>query len=87
MIKKLLNKLHLLRTVEEEENFYGGDKTIHDTGHVDVVLDEAGNVSAVWFRCRLLPFKQSDRRVSVSEVSGFVNENTTRIKGIVFEDD
>lgn len=96
MIKKdtflgdLLNALTLQSVyrkpkAEMDENFYGGDKTIHDTGHVDVVLDENGNVSAVWFRCALLPFKQSDRRVRVSDVSQAVNENASRIKGIVFE--
>lgn len=71
----------------EDENFYGGDKTIHDTGHVDVVLDEDGNVSAVWFRCALLPFKQSERRVPVSEVSQYVNDSIRPLKGIVFEED
>lgn len=84
VLENLKSKLKPVET-HTDERFYGGDGTIHATGHVDVVLDEAGNVSAVWFRCALLPFKQADRRVAVSEVSGFVNDNAPRIKGIVFE--
>ena len=36
---------------------YGGNDTIHQTGHVDVEQDSEGNVVAVWFRCLPLPFK------------------------------
>lgn len=86
VFEKLRAKLKPVEHTHVEERFYGGDGTIHETGHVDVVLDENGDVSAVWFRCALLPFKQADRRVTVSEVSGFVNENAPRIKGVVFED-
>lgn len=74
-----------LKPVEHtEERFYGGDGTIHDTGHVDVVLDENGDVAQVWFRCALVPFKQSDRRVPVSE--HIDNALTSPIEGIVFKD-
>lgn len=40
--------------------FYGANKTIHRTGHVDVEVDENGQVVAVWFRCQALAFKQSN---------------------------
>lgn len=37
---------------------YGHDKTIHSTRELDVEVDDAGQVVAVWFRCMALPFKQ-----------------------------
>lgn len=40
--------------------FYGDGGTIHGTGHLDVEVDDAGQVVAVWFRCLMLPFKQTD---------------------------
>lgn len=43
---------------------YGHNKTIHQTRYVDVETDPAGNVVAVWFRCLMLPFKQS--RVNIT---------------------
>lgn len=39
---------------------YGHDKTIHQTNHLDVEVDENGQVVAVWFRCIMLPFKQAE---------------------------
>lgn len=39
---------------------YGGDDTIHQTGTIDIQVDEqTGEVQAVWFRCRTLPFRVS----------------------------
>ena len=39
---------------------YGGNKTIHHTGTIDIQVDEdTGEVLAVWFRCLNLPFKVS----------------------------
>lgn len=38
---------------------YGHDKTWHQTGHLDVETDKDGNVVSVWFRCMMLPFKQT----------------------------
>lgn len=38
---------------------YGGNSTYHDTNHISVEVDEAGEVVAVWFRCMRLPFVQS----------------------------
>lgn len=87
MFTKVLENLRAKINPVEKEDFYGGNGTIHDTGHIDVVLDEDGNVSALWFRCAVLPFKQVERRVSVSEVSQYVNAQAPRIKGIVFEGD
>lgn len=44
--------------MKKQKKFVYGDKnTIHRTGHLDVELDPAGNVTAVWFRCLRLPFK------------------------------
>jgi len=38
---------------------YGGNKTIHQTGELNVELHN-GKVVAVWFRCLHLPFTQSE---------------------------
>lgn len=38
---------------------YGTGNTIHQTGTIDVQLDQDGEVCAVWFRCRSLPFTVS----------------------------
>jgi hypothetical protein len=35
---------------------YGAGGTIHQTGTIDVQVDEDGEVVGVWFRCLLLPF-------------------------------
>lgn len=78
-IKRLLDKLKP-KTVEDE-NFYGGDKTIHSTGTVDVQLNKDGDVVAVWFRCRMLPFTQSNKYTA----DGVPQQGHGSIKGIVFE--
>lgn len=83
MIKKLLDKFKR-KTVEDSENFYGGDKTWHSTGTVDVQLNKKGEVVAVWFRCRMLPFTQSVRDFD-GEHYVPVPESLGSIKGIVFE--
>ena len=41
--------------------YYGSDMTIHTGGEVNVELDDAGHVVAVWFRCQPLPFTESNR--------------------------
>lgn len=41
---------------------YGGAQTIHNTGTIDVVLNDKGEVSQVWFRCQMLAFRVSDFR-------------------------
>lgn len=38
------------------ERRYGDDKTLHRTGYLDVEVDAAGRVVAVWFRCQPVPF-------------------------------
>jgi hypothetical protein len=38
---------------------YGGAQTIHNTGTIDIVMNN-GVVTEVWFRCRQLPFQVSD---------------------------
>lgn len=42
-----------------EELRYGDDNTIHSSGYVDVEVDSEGKVVSVWFRCALVPFKQT----------------------------
>lgn len=37
--------------------YYGDGGTIHHTGHLDVEVTPAGEVVAIWFRCRALPFE------------------------------
>ncbi len=39
---------------------YGHDGTIHSNESLDVEVDSKGNVTSVWFRCTLLPFRQFD---------------------------
>lgn len=38
---------------------YGGAQTIHNTGTIDIVMED-GMVTEVWFRCRQLPFQVAD---------------------------
>jgi hypothetical protein len=38
---------------------YGGAQTLHNTGTIDVVLDENGRITEVWFRCQMLAFRVS----------------------------
>ncbi len=69
------------------EDRYGDDKTIHRVGHVDVEIGPDGNVCAVWFRCRLLPFSSSrviDSRASDMRES--MIERAADIKAIIFEE-
>jgi hypothetical protein len=40
-----------------KKRVYGGDNTIHKTGHLDVEVNYKGEIIAVWFRCQHLPFK------------------------------
>lgn len=71
------------RTPKPVPGFYGGNGTIHSTGTVDVQLNKDGDVVAVWFRCRMLPFTQSTKYTADSEPQ----QGPGSIKGIVFEDD
>jgi hypothetical protein len=82
----LLQDLGMKPTYKEPEkpqaDFYGGDGTIHQTGHVDVQLNKDGDVVAVWFRCRMLPFEQSTKYT----VDSLPQQGHGSIKGIVFEE-
>jgi hypothetical protein len=44
---------------EPDGYFYGGDRTIHANTAVDVVMNDHGVVTEVWFRCMQLPFQVS----------------------------
>jgi len=81
MIKKLIDKLKPKTVVVKNEDFYGGDRTWHHTGTVDVQLNKDGDVVAVWFRCRMLPFTQSSRFTA----DNLPKQGPGSIKGIVFE--
>jgi len=81
MIKKLIDKLKPKTVVVKNEDFYGGDRTWHNTGTVDVQLNKDGDVVAVWFRCRMLPFTQSSRFTA----DDLPKQGPGSIKGIVFE--
>ena len=52
---------------------YGGDKTIHQSEHVDVEVHN-GKVVAVWFRCLPLKFRQADvgpkRAAEMEDIDG-----------------
>jgi hypothetical protein len=37
--------------------YYGDGGTIHGTTWLDVEVDDAGRVLAVWFRCQTLPYR------------------------------
>lgn len=39
---------------------YGGAQTIHNTGTIDIMLNESGEVAQVWFRCHMLAFRVSE---------------------------
>lgn len=85
LIKKLREKAEQVRKGRDktDDNFYGGDGTWHQTGHVDVQLNKKGEVVAVWFRCRMLPFRES--REYTKESTPKQGEGS--IKGIVFEEE
>lgn len=85
LIQKLREKVEQVRRGRDsvDETFYGGDGTWHQTGHVDVQLNKKGEVVAVWFRCRMLPFRESREFTA----DGVPTQGEGSIKGIVFEDD
>lgn len=63
--------------------FYGGTGTIHHTGHVDVETYH-GKVVAVWFRCSMLQFKQTE--VGTARAEEMLNGGPLpAINGIEFE--
>ncbi len=69
-----------------KEDRYGDDRTIHTSGDVNVEIGPTGDVVAVWFRCRMLPFTQT--RVDDSRAAAMHNhppEIISDIKAIVFD--
>lgn len=64
--------------------YYGGNGTIHRTGHLDVETRN-GRVVAVWFRCQMLPFEQheldSDERAKDMEAA-YAAGSDVRIDGL-----
>lgn len=38
---------------------YGHERTIHNTGTIDIQINEKGHVVACWFRCLELPYRVS----------------------------
>jgi len=60
LYKKYSSDYSELFSKEREEynkNYYGGNKTIHDTEYLDVETNK-GKVVSIWFRCLHLNFKQ-----------------------------
>ena len=73
---------------KKKEDRYGDSNTIHHTGHVDVEIGPTGEVCAVWFRCRMIPFKE--HHVVDSRVASMTKtdpESLPDIKAIVFVND
>lgn len=72
--------------IQPREDRYGDGNTIHSSGEVNVEIGPAGEVVAVWFRCRLLPFTSNHvghpRAVSMNQNQ----RGLASIKAIVFED-
>lgn len=42
--------------------YYGGDGTVHGTGHLNIERDHNGHIVSVWFRCQPLPFDVTEVR-------------------------
>lgn len=53
------NLAKVIEISNSQSRFYGGDNTIHHTGHLDVETRD-GEVVAVWYRCQMLPFEQEE---------------------------
>lgn len=71
---------------KKKEDRYGDGNTIHHTNTVDVEVGPNGEVCAVWFRCRMIPF--TSNRVIDSRASDMLEtppESLPGIKAIVFD--
>lgn len=66
--------------------FYGGDNTIHSSGHLDVETFR-GEVVAVWYRYRLLKFRQCpvDPSRARDMQEDYRNYRCPNILGVYFE--
>lgn len=70
------------------ERFYGGSDTYHDSDFIDVETDDDGRVTAVWFRCQPLPFRQDNwgRGRSAEMREMYRTTNIPRVIGVTLED-
>lgn len=65
---------------------YGHDKTIHNTKHLNIEVDEeTGEVVAVWFRCMPLPFEAKfvDRQRSTEMEHMYLDSSCDAVKKIL----
>jgi hypothetical protein len=62
-----------------EDGYRVDRNTIHDTGTIDIQVDENGEVVAVWFRCLQLPFKVSETPVPGKDYSAYGKVEITGI--------
>lgn len=84
---KVLSRYEFRLRTPKKEDRYGDRNTIHSNGDVHVEIGPDGNVCAVWYRCRLLPFTQT--RVIDSRASELLANSPAHmrpIKAIVFEE-
>ncbi len=67
---------------------YGRNITIHSSEHVDVETDAMGNVVSVWFRCQIIPFKQTrvsrDRQKDMAEI--YASKHVPKLLSITIMD-
>lgn len=70
--------------------YYGDGGTIHDSSVLDVETNIVGDVVSVWFRCQMLPFRQTKhgwRSPRVEEMRGVYKDFKTGILGVEVTDD
>jgi hypothetical protein len=58
-MKQLKDAVAVARALGGDTRYYGDGTTIHSSGYLDIEVFE-GKVVAVWFRCQLLPFEQTE---------------------------
>lgn len=61
---------------------YGAGGTIHQTGTIDIQVGKDGEIKAVWFRCRTLPFTVSvmpDTQEALNPAGEIVIEGITYV--------
>ena len=67
--------IHRYGTVDGEQ------RTIHASSHLDIEVNELGEVTAVWFRCLNLPFRVFNRDSTV-----WINPEGMHILNIEYEE-
>lgn len=68
---------------------YGNDETFHDSTALDVETDADGNVVSVWFRCRMLPFRQtrvSERRSDEMQAAMDTDVRNTKLHAVTLSE-